>query len=103
MTKRNLYEERITIWRAASFEQAVELAERDAREYAVENAEYIGLSQVFHVFPNRLASGAEVFSLLRESNYSPRNYLDRYFDTGDERHGDMPCEQRHDLRCPRRP
>jgi hypothetical protein len=96
MTKRNLYEERITVWRAASFDEAVELAEREAREYAKgAETEYMELAQAFHVFPGRLTSGAEVFSLLRESNYSPGEYLDRYFDTGDERQRHMPCDQPH--------
>lgn len=84
--KRNLYEERITVWRASSFDDAIKLAECDARQYAEDtDSEYIKFAQAFHVFPNKLTSGAEVFSLMRESNYSPKKYLDTYFDNGNER------------------
>lgn len=94
MTKQNLYEERITIWRAPSFDKAVEMAEHDAEQYAEDvNAQYLGLAQAYHAYPKRLSSGSEVFSLMRESNHYPKRYLDTYFDNGDERQGNMPCEQ----------
>jgi len=34
MKKRHLYEERITIWKASDFDQAIELAEKEAEIYA---------------------------------------------------------------------
>src|SRR5436305_9830566 len=44
------YEERVTLWRAASFEQAVERAETEANEYGeLVSAEYLGLAQVFQL------------------------------------------------------
>ncbi len=90
-TKRNLYEERITIWRVASFNDAIKRAERDARQYAEDtDSEYIELAQAFHISPNRLTSGTEVFSLMRESNYYPKKYLDTYFDNGNERQEIIP-------------
>jgi hypothetical protein len=94
MTKRHLYEERVTLWHTASFDDAVELAERDADAYADSvDAEYLGLAQAYHLFAERITSGVEAFSLMRESNSSPKRYLDTYFDNGDERQGHMPCEQ----------
>jgi hypothetical protein len=40
-----LYEERITLWRAESFEEAIERAEREALEYSADvEAEYVGLA-----------------------------------------------------------
>jgi len=92
MVKQHLYEERITVWRAASFDEAVSLAEDEAHQYAKDtDSEYIELAQAYHVYPKRLSSGSEVFSLMRESNHSPGKYLDRYFDTGEERQGKVPC------------
>lgn len=45
------YEERVTIWRAGSFEEAVAMAERDAQDYAETlDAQYLGLAQSFHLF-----------------------------------------------------
>jgi hypothetical protein len=42
-----LHEERITVWRAQSFEQAVERAECEAREYtrSLRGASFAGLAQ----------------------------------------------------------
>lgn len=87
MTKRNLYEERITIWRAKSFEEAIEKAEIEAKEYADPDAEYTGLAQAYNLIEETLQNGVEVFSLMHESNYTPKKYLDIYFDNGSERQG----------------
>jgi hypothetical protein len=79
-----VFEERVTIWRAAGFEEAVELAEGEAEEYAESvEAEYLGFAQVF-AMEEPPAHGAVAFSLLRESDLNPDDYLDRFFDTGDE-------------------
>lgn len=91
MTKRYLYEERIALWRSTSFAEAIALAERDAEIFARDvEAEYLGLAQAYELSEAKLRSGAEVFSLMRESDLSPKKYLDRFFDTGDERQGQIP-------------
>jgi hypothetical protein len=92
MTKRCLYEERITIWKAKSFEEAIEKAELEAKAYAEPDSKYLGLAQGYNLFGKALKSGAEVFSLMRDSNYSPKKYLDTYFDNGSERQGSIDCE-----------
>lgn len=87
------YEERITLWQADSAEEAIERAEAEAEEYAASidqaEVEYIGLAQCFHLF-DEPGDGAEVFSLMRDSDLDPDDYLDAFFDTGDEHqsHGD---------------
>ncbi len=86
------YEERITIWRAQSFDKAIEMAELEAADYAkVVDARYIGLAQAFHlgVEDRPLCSGDEVFSLMRDSRLGPNDYIERYFDTGEERQGSV--------------
>lgn len=92
MTKKFLYEERITIWKAKSFEEAIEKAEVEAKEYAEPDSKYLELAQAYNLFTKTLKSGAEVFSLMRESNYSSKKYLDTYFDNGSEREGKVECE-----------
>jgi hypothetical protein len=82
---RFLYEERITLWRAETIDAAIELAEIDARSYVEGSGEYLGFSQAFALFEPVTTSGVEVFSLLRESDLSPRDYLNEFFDTGHER------------------
>lgn len=79
------YEERITLWRATSFEDAVAKAETEALDYVdgLDGTEYLGLAQGFQVFCDP-GEGAEVFSLTRRSSLPPDEYLDRFFDTGEE-------------------
>ena len=81
------YEERITLWQARSIDEAIERAETEASEYASEIEEspshYLGMAQAFQLVEPP-ADGAEVFSLLRDSQLGPDEYLTTYFDTGDE-------------------
>lgn len=81
------YEERTTLWRAGSFEEAIERAEGDAREYAAMlDMEYLGLAQAFHLaVEGAIGDGDEVFSLVRDRPLTPADYIDRHFDTGQER------------------
>lgn len=61
-------------------------------EYAGDiGAEYLGLAQSFHLaVENRpLESGDEVFSLIRESELPPDDYISRFLDTGTEFQGHM--------------
>ncbi len=80
----HLYEERVTLWQATSLEEAIALAEAEALEYADEDDDYLDLAQAFKLFDDP-SSGAEVFSLMRSSTLEPDEYLDTFFDTGDER------------------
>lgn len=83
-----MYEERLTLWKATDVERAIELAEREAATYAEDSidAEYVGLAQAY-VLVDEPCEGAEVFSLIRASTLDPDAYVDRFFDTGTERQG----------------
>lgn len=86
MTKINLYEERITLWKTSSFNKAIKLAEEEAEDYADDyDCEYLGYAQAYHIDGEDLENGTELFSLMREHNYPPDKYLDSYFDTGFEK------------------
>lgn len=80
------YEERITLWRADDFRAAIARAEDEARDYASdsETAEYTGLAQAYEL-SDPPVDGAEVFSLIRDSELPPDDYLNTFFDTGSER------------------
>jgi hypothetical protein len=81
------YEERVTLWRAAAFDEAVALAETEALDYAeLVECRYLGLAQAYHLADD-LGHGAEVYSLIRDSDLPPDVYLSRFFDTGMERQG----------------
>lgn len=81
-----LYEERITLWRANDFASAVALAEAEAREYAeaVGGLTYLDFAQAYHLAGEPM-HGSEVFSLIRESSLEGGEYIDTFFDTGSER------------------
>jgi hypothetical protein len=84
-----VYEERITLWRAPTFDDAIRMAEDEAQEYVRDiEYEYVGLAQAY-VLPDEPGHGAEVYSLLRESRLPPSKYLNRFFDTGAERQGQV--------------
>lgn len=81
------YEERVTLWHAESFERAIELAETEALAYAADiDFDYLGLAQAFDTKALAISNGSEVFSLVRTSSLEPRDYLDRFFDSGSEHH-----------------
>jgi len=81
-----VYEERIVLVRAHSFEEAHERGEAEAREYAADgDMEWLGHSEVFHLFDRKITDRTEVFSNLRESPLPPDEYVTRFFLTGDER------------------
>ncbi|WP_433252173.1 hypothetical protein ACQPYK_07305 [Streptosporangium sp. CA-135522] len=82
------YEERVTLWRAGSFDEAIAMAEREAAEYVAESPfEYLELAQAYRLADDAIESGTEVFSLLRDSDLEPEEYLNAFFDTGRERQG----------------
>ena len=92
-TDKESYEERITIWCATSSTEAIAMAEAESAKYAAANElEDLGFTQVYEMFTNP-ANGAEVFSLIRDSELQPDEYLDSFFDTGNERetHVTQPC------------
>ncbi|MEU1231662.1 hypothetical protein [Streptomyces sp. NPDC005828] len=83
------YEERLTLWRAESMEQAIARAEGEARIYAGESGHrYLELAQCYRLaVDGRPGDGDEVFSLVRDSPLDEEAYLDQYFDTGHEHQG----------------
>jgi pentatricopeptide repeat protein len=83
------YEERVTLWRADSFDDAISRAESEVVELTeVVGGAYIGLAQCFHLAAEgNIGEGAEVFSLMRDSGLDPDDYIARFFATGTEREG----------------
>lgn len=80
-----VYEERVTLWTAADFDEAVGQAEIEASNYAADvGGQYLGLAQAFALF-EAPSHGAEVFSLMRTSTLDSEDYLNAFFDTGCER------------------
>ncbi len=82
-----LYEERVVLIKAVSFEDAIRKAEEEAFDYANDDSGfvYLGFVNAFKLVDEKIRDKTEVFSLMRESNLKPKKYIDRYFDTGLER------------------
>jgi hypothetical protein len=79
------YEERITLWQAASLDDAIELAEQEARRYESDTGvRYVGLAQAYALGVPELTGGTEIFSLLRDSDLTPDDYVTAFFATGRE-------------------
>ncbi|CAA9512220.1 MAG: hypothetical protein AVDCRST_MAG85-2400 [uncultured Solirubrobacteraceae bacterium] len=80
-----LYEERITFWQTNDMDVAQRRALRDAREYA-DNIGGVALAftQCYGMDELPDEDAIEVFSLIRQSDLPPHEYIDRYFSTGTE-------------------
>jgi hypothetical protein len=101
---RGAYEERIAVWRARSFEHSVELAEREAAVYAERHkAEYLGFCDSYFIDKEIFELDQEVFSLLRDSDLEPEEYVRAVFVSGQE--ADCPTalaadgDHWHGVRC----
>jgi hypothetical protein len=79
--RRQMYEERIILLRADSFEAALVKAEREARRYCknLDDYEYTGFTDVFKLFDETLADKTEIFSSMRASDLSTGEYLERFY------------------------
>jgi hypothetical protein len=86
-----LYEERVTLWNAESLSVAYKLAEDEAVRYASEaKAVFVRTSDGFSLFDDKFASGIEVWSKMRGSNFSPEDYIETFIWTRKDRGFDFP-------------
>jgi hypothetical protein len=85
------YEERITLWRRDTADEAADAALAESAEHAADvGGVDCGLAQVFEPRVEDIAglrsaaSGCEIFALARDSHLDRDKYLDTFFDTGHE-------------------
>ncbi len=87
-TAKPSYEERILIIRATSSASAIAEAEFiSERDYEDETVERLDYAMGFNIFDQSgpcLESGTEVFSLIRQSDLTTDQYIDRFHSTGEE-------------------
>lgn len=81
-----MYEERIILLKAESFEAAIIKAENEARQYCrnSDDCEYAGFVEVFKLYEEKLSDKSEIFSIMRTSDLSSDDYLERFFPAEDE-------------------
>jgi hypothetical protein len=78
------YEERITLWFTSNADNAIELAEKEAKKYAKKTrCKYTDFCESCLLY-ERPEHGKEVYSIFREADIEPQHYLDEYYDTGSE-------------------
>ena len=78
-----VYEERVVVVRAETFEEALEKAEAEASDYVKGmDAVYLDYADVFHMSEERITEGTEVYSLMRTSDLDDDAFVTRYFDDG---------------------
>jgi hypothetical protein len=80
--RRQIYEERIILLRAESFEAAIIKAEKEAAQYCrnSDDCEYAGFVDVFKLDEEeKLADKSEIFSTMRTDDLSPGDYLERFY------------------------
>ena len=82
-----VYEERVVLIKAENLDEAIERAEKEAKEYAqnLEGCVYLDFVNVFHIYDESIEDGTEIYSLMRDSKLSKNKYLNRFYDTGKER------------------
>lgn len=83
---RGVFEERITIWHAASAESAERQARRESHRYGVTNRHptLVAIMAVDEIGPARPNHGDLIFTFVRPSTAAPDEYLDTFFDAGPE-------------------
>lgn len=79
------YEERVTLWDAASADEAIDRALGNAREYASNlNVSVVDFAQAYRLPALPSGAGDEVFSLIRRCELVADDYVAQFFDTGRE-------------------
>jgi hypothetical protein len=81
----HVYEERILLVRAGSWEQAMDKATREAAEYVKGiDAQLVQVVDVYHLYETEIGDGAEVYSLMRTTPLEPPEFVRHYFLDGTE-------------------
>lgn len=83
----HVYEERVVIFCAPDFDQAIARAEREVADYAQANgARYIGYCNAYKIDALAIEDGTEVYSVMREVPLPCADFITRYYDDGTDKH-----------------
>ena len=84
--ERFLYEERTTLWRASTFQEAFALAEAEAAKYARDShSTFVRATDSYHLFDESIGHGSEIWSLMRGSGMEPELYAQTFCSTPRDR------------------
>lgn len=85
------FEDRVTLFKATSFDEAIEMAKKEAIEYCEEypTANYLieslGIWETFSLQTEVIEQGEEVFSQLFHSYLDAKDYIQKYYPKSEER------------------
>ena len=76
-----MYEERIVLLKARSFDEAIDRAEKEAEEYCrdLDGCTYAGYVDAFLLYDERIGDETEIFSSMCRSDLKPKEYLNQYY------------------------
>lgn len=79
--RRQMYEERIILLKADSFDEAFSKAASEAEKYCTEsdNCQYTGFADIFRLYEEKIGDKSEIFSVMRTSDLETDNYLERFY------------------------
>ena len=87
-SEEQLFEERITLWRADSWDEAFTAAEAEAANYANSaNCIFVRALDGFHLFDSTVGEASEVWSVMRGSNMDADTYILTFCKTARDRIG----------------
>jgi len=85
---KSLYEERVVLFLAHSFDEAIAKAEAEAAAYsAMNNATYLGYVDCHELAADAIGHRVEIYSLMRTSGLAGSDFVDHSFDDGTQRSG----------------
>jgi hypothetical protein len=78
---KQMYEERVVLLKARSFDDAIDRAETEAKEYChdLDGCKYVGYVDAFLLSDGRIGDGTEIFSSMRRSELKPKEYLNQFY------------------------
>jgi hypothetical protein len=85
-SEQNLYEERVTLWQAGSFDEAFRLAEAEAKKYAAsDDCIFVRTTDAFHLFDQEVGHSSEIWSTMRGSGMDAETYASTFCCTSRDR------------------
>ena len=77
-----LLEERIIVIKAQSFDDAQAQAIKNAEAYtgSLDNAKFVAIADIFHVFDETIESGTEVYSRMNEVEGDVNKYIESHYE-----------------------
>jgi len=84
-------EERVVLFRAENFDQAIEFAEREAESYCADDPkanfqiETLGWWNAYQIGEEQIGHGTEVYSRLADTSLSGESFIRRYYPKSQDR------------------